>query len=315
MGCRTEKDKGKIKNNALNEDSEQTEIGKLNLPGFFSLLCKSWSQHLTSLLERASSDWCLFQLISEYFCHSKNKSLLLLHTSVQTNAELCCKKWCYNSDLMSKYKSRAKHVKRTILGNGNHMVETAHDLYDLPRIFLLRPSVIHHQTRHAGWCCRQLNTLYGISRLFHICHMLNVNLLSAVKRIRVPMVGLPILVFSDKCQWNCIVLGCEHRSHYRMMGPHSTLMEPVFDSLFRNMLTSSLLEVILESFGSTPPEHKADISPAAGLLSFYSLLQLCWETHQTSLWQHIWMCHPGGAGLPVQPDWVVGTASYTARRI
>ncbi len=128
--------------------------------------------------------WLMF--ISAHFwvfLSFKNKSLLLLHTSVQTNAELCCKKWCYNSDLMSKYKSRAKHVKRTILGNGNHMVETAHDLYDLPRIFLLRPSVIHHQTRHAGWCCRQLNTLYGISRLFHICHMLNVNLLSAVKRI------------------------------------------------------------------------------------------------------------------------------------
>uniref|UniRef100_A0A672NRM2 SH3 domain-containing protein n=1 Tax=Sinocyclocheilus grahami TaxID=75366 RepID=A0A672NRM2_SINGR len=37
---------------------------------------------------------------------------------------------------------------------------------------------------------------------------------------------------------------CEHRSHYRMPGPHATLMESVFDSLFRNIYTSSLLEAI-----------------------------------------------------------------------
>ncbi len=38
------------------------------------------------------------------------------------------------------------------------------------------------------------------------------------------------------------------------------------------------------------------------------LLKQCWETQQTSLWRHVWMCHPEGAGLPVQTDWFTGTA-------
>ena len=42
-----------------------------------------------------------------------------------------------------------------------------------------------------------------------------------------PMANLQILVFSGKCQWSCTVLGCEHRSHYRMSNPHATLIESV----------------------------------------------------------------------------------------
>ncbi len=139
---------------------------------------------------------------------------------------------------MSKYKSRAKHVKRTILGNGNHMVETAHDLYDLPRIFLLRPSVIHHQTRHAG-CCRQLNTLYGISRLFHICHMLNVNLLSAVKRI-----GYQWWV----CQFWCSLTNANETAQCWAVSTGPTtgcwaLMPPVW-SLFLTVYSETCLPVV-----------------------------------------------------------------------
>ncbi|XP_051540007.1 probable ATP-dependent RNA helicase DDX4 [Myxocyprinus asiaticus] len=36
------------------------------------------------------------------------------------------------------------------------------------------------------------------------------------------------------------------------------------------------------------------------------LLRLYWETQQTFLRRHVWMCHPGGAGRPVQPEWAAG---------
>lgn len=29
----------------------------------------------------------------------------------------------------------------------------------------------------------------------------------------------------------------------------------------------------------------------------HDTVKLCWDTHQTSLWQHVWMCHPGGCNL------------------
>ncbi|CAB1428577.1 unnamed protein product [Pleuronectes platessa] len=95
-------------------------------------------------------------------------------------------------------------------------------------------------------------------------------------------------------------------------------MQSVSDSLVRNKHTSSLLEVILYSSSCSSSLKGADTSAAPGLMPFYSpvqlslcnsrspgisfmLLRLSWETQQTFL--YIWMCHPGGAGLPVQPDW------------
>ncbi|KAL1005138.1 hypothetical protein UPYG_G00055020 [Umbra pygmaea] len=39
------------------------------------------------------------------------------------------------------------------------------------------------------------------------------------------------------------------------------------------------------------------------------LLRLYWETQQTVLQRNLQMSHPGGAGLPVQPEWAAGTTS------
>ena len=67
--------------------------------------------------------------------------------------------------------------------------------------------------------------------------------------------------------------------------------------------------------------HKrADSCPAAQLMPFQEpclplpmspgissmLVRLCWETQQTLLQLHVWMCHPRGAGLSVQSDWAAG---------
>ncbi len=58
---------------------------------------------------------------------------------------------------------------------------------------------------------------------------------------------------------SCIVLGCEYRYHYRILGSHATLIESVSISLVRNMYTSSQQEVILEGTGSIPPCPKEQI--------------------------------------------------------
>ena len=76
---------------------------------------------------------------------------------------------------------------------------------------------------------------------------------------------------------------------------------------------------------SSASSHKIANGPASGLMPFYCpfqlslywpstgissmFLRLCWETQQTLLRPHVRMCHPGGAGLPVQPDWAAGTSS------
>uniref|UniRef100_A0A8C7F7E3 Fibroblast growth factor n=1 Tax=Oncorhynchus kisutch TaxID=8019 RepID=A0A8C7F7E3_ONCKI len=52
---------------------------------------------------------------------------------------------------------------------------------------------------------------------------------------RAPVVNLPILVFSGKCQTSCTVLGCKHNPHLWTSGPHTTLMESVSDRLSRHM--------------------------------------------------------------------------------
>lgn len=39
---------------------------------------------------------------------------------------------------------------------------------------------------------------------------------------------------------------------------------------------------------------------------FSMLVRLCWDTQQTLLQLHVWMCHPRGAGLSVQSDWAAG---------
>ena len=67
------------------------------------------------------------------------------------------------------------------------------------------------------------------------------------------MVNLPILVFFGKCQSPYTVLGCKHKPHLWMLGPQTTLMESVSDSLSRNMHISGLLEVILHGSGIAPP--------------------------------------------------------------
>lgn len=51
---------------------------------------------------------------------------------------------------------------------------------------------------------------------------------------RVPVVNLPILMFSGKCQSSCTMLGCKHRPHEWMSGPH-TLLWSLFHVSSRNM--------------------------------------------------------------------------------
>lgn len=47
------------------------------------------------------------------------------------------------------------------------------------------------------------------------------------------------------------------------------------------------------------------------LLSWYLLyaVETKLGTNQISLHYHVWMCHTGAAGLPVQPDWVLPDAT------
>ena len=100
------------------------------------------------------------------------------------------------------------------------------------------------------------------------------------------------------------------------------------ESLVRNMHTSSLLEVILWGSGSAPPlppRTKKQIlvlllgwCPSTALSSSPWITAVSWcllhalEIVLGDTANHlvtVWMCPPGGAGLPVQPDWAAGTAS------
>ena len=83
---------------------------------------------------------------------------------------------------------------------------------------------------------------------------------------RVSVANLPILVFSDKCQSPCTVLGCKHKPHLWTSGPRTTLMESVSDSLSRNMHISGLLEVILQGSGRAPPVPPSTKEEVAVLL-------------------------------------------------
>lgn len=56
---------------------------------------------------------------------------------------------------------------------------------------------------------------------------------------------LMILVFPRDCQSTCTVLGWEHRSHERTSELHASHMKSLYDSVVRDMPTSSLREVIL----------------------------------------------------------------------
>lgn len=88
-----------------------------------------------------------------------------------------------------------------------------------------------------------LNNVTGILMF----HMASPDVLTPVTsaqcELRVPMVNLPTVGFFGKCQSSCTVLCCEHRSYWRTLGPHVSLM---CSSLVRNMHTNSLLEVILK---------------------------------------------------------------------
>ena len=62
---------------------------------------------------------------------------------------------------------------------------------------------------------------------------------------RAPVADMPILVFYSKCKSSSMVLGSEHRAHYRTLRPEATLMKSVSDCVGRDIHSSSLLEVIL----------------------------------------------------------------------
>ncbi len=88
-------------------------------------------------------------------------------------------------------------------------------------------------------------------------------------------------------------------------------MDSDSDNLVQNIYTVGGHSVGLWKCSSCSSLHRADINSTDELLPYgpVQLSRLCWETHQTFLRQHVWMRLPGAAGLTVQPDWVVGTAS------
>ena len=146
----------------------------------------------------------------------------------------------------------------------------------------------HWQTGHAGWCYRQHNVYHSFSRVFHACSM------CSVWRNRAPMADLPILANAKRAA---------------------------------RYWAATFCRVSYWQWSSWSSSHKgADTGPAARLMPFYGpvqlslcncrspgvssmLLTLCWETEQTFLRPHLWMCPPGGAGLPVQPDQAAVTTS------
>ena len=73
------------------------------------------------------------------------------------------------------------------------------------------------------------------------------------EKYRAPVADLLILVFSNKWQSSSMVLGGEHRAHYRTLRPQATLMKSVSDCLGRDIHTSGLLEVILWGTGGAHP--------------------------------------------------------------
>lgn len=86
------------------------------------------------------------------------------------------------------------------------------------------------------------------------------------KEHRAPLANLPILVFSGKCQSACTVSCCTNRPHLWTSGPHTTLVESVFDSLSRNMYISGPLAVMLQGSGSAPPVPSCTEEEVAALL-------------------------------------------------
>ncbi len=112
------------------------------------------------------------------------------------------------------------------------------------------------------------------------------------KENKVPMLELLILVFSGKCRSSCTVLYCEHRSHYRTSGPHTTPMESVSDwsvwsvtctsvpcwRSFCRALAVLLLFLLTHGADTSPDVSSPHVSPPS---IFSMFLRLCWETHQT----------------------------------
>ncbi|XP_019738015.1 uncharacterized protein LOC109523355 isoform X2 [Hippocampus comes] len=81
-----------------------------------------------------------------------------------------------------------------------------------------------------------------------------------------PVANLPLLVFTGKCQFSCMVLDRKHNHRLWTSGPHTTLMESVSDRLSRHMHICGLLEVILQGSGSAPPVSPCTKAAVAVLL-------------------------------------------------
>ena len=186
-----------------------------------------------------------------------------------------------------------------------------------------------HTITEPNWSCWTILqaaqcSLQRLQTLLYLSHVLSEPVLIC-KENRAPEVNLQILVFSRECQSSCMVLSCEHRSHWRALCPLATFMESVSDSLVRNMHTSSMLGVILDCGCAppVPPHTKEQIlvlllawcpsmalssSPrvTAGLLVSHTCSWECAGRHRKPLCDHIYCFrHPERAKLPVQP-WDTG---------
>lgn len=122
-----------------------------------------------------------------------------------------------------------------------------------------------------------------LQTLSHLSRVLSVNLLSCVKTMFLTVWSetcSPVACWTSFCR-DLAVLLLTHRSRY-----WACCWVDAFYGLVRLSLSND------QPFGVS-----------------FMLLRLCWGIQQTFLQPHIWMSHPKGAGLPVQPDRTVCTTS------
>ncbi|CAB1457248.1 unnamed protein product [Pleuronectes platessa] len=96
----------------------------------------------------------------------------------------------------------------------------------------MRPGIIVHQEEPRTYCT-SVGSDHGFKDF-----------------IPIPSMDMPPQTITDpppnrKCQLSSMVLGSDHRAHYRTSRPEATLMKSVSDCLGRDIHTSGLLEVIL----------------------------------------------------------------------
>lgn len=129
-------------------------------------------------------------------------------------------------------------------------------------------TLFHHQTGHAGWCCRLREVQYNISRLSYNSHMCSV--LSHLSREQKPSCGLCCLFVNQAGQWWSVRIVLIDAISF--IFPHI-----LYDDLYINMHTISPLEATC--YGSSS-SCCAVTGLAAGVIYSSRLYIHYWETQQ-----------------------------------